>query len=71
MGYNRSQEISLAREKERARKGHTTSLNPLSPPLSFTSFPKRKIIPFLPNLRPPKLADITRATSSHLPLLEG
>jgi hypothetical protein len=63
MGYNRSQEISLAREKERARRGHTTSLSPLSPPLSFTSFSKRKLIPFLPNLRPSKLTNITRPTS--------
>jgi hypothetical protein len=47
MGYNRSKKISLAREKKRDRRGHTTSLNPLSPPLSFTSFPKRKLIPFL------------------------
>jgi hypothetical protein len=63
MGYNRSQEISLVREKERARRGYTTSLNPLSPPLSFISFPRRKLISFLLNLRPLKLIDITRSTS--------
>lgn len=62
MGYNRSQKISLVREKEKVRRGHTTSLNPLSLPLSFTSFPKRKLIPFLLNLHPPKLIDITRPT---------
>jgi hypothetical protein len=63
MGYNRSQKIILAREKERARRGHTTSLNPLSTLLSFTSFLKRKLIPFLLNLHPLKLIDITRPTS--------